>query len=89
MAQTLWSGKITPPRNSSSRLRVNPNFDPPSRGGWESSCDSMRMERAQSLSSSLIDVFARVRASTRLTITAQESNGLSGPPGSDPGTTTE
>ena len=49
---------------------------------------------AQSRSSSLIEVFARVCASTVFTITAQYSDGPGEPsgnglPGSDPGTTTE
>jgi hypothetical protein len=43
----------------------------------------------QSRSKSLIEVFARVRASTRLTITAQASPGRSAACGRMPGTTTE
>ena len=53
-----------------------------------------RIGIAQSRSSSLIEVLARVRSSTRLTITAQASDGpglpsASGRPGRLPGTTTE
>ena len=51
-------------------------------------------EPAQSRNNSLIEVLARVRSSTRLTITTQASEGPgepsgSGLPGSDPGITTE
>ena len=56
--------------------------------------DRDRIGGHQSRSSSLIAVLARVCASTRLTITAQYSEGPgepsgSGLPGSEPGTTTD
>ena len=58
---------------------------------WMSAVETVRAltMRGQARSSSLIEVFARVASSTRLTITAQASEYLPSADGRLPGTTTE